>query len=512
MGHSPTRRLRRAWFRREAIALSVCAPLAAGCTTLDQWIHNGFKVGPNYQDPPAPLATEWIDSADARISHDPADDGAWWSIFKDPALNQLIESAYKENLDLKTAAVHVLELRAQRNIAAGNLLPQSQNAVGDYTHVQIGSNFNPISSPIAAFPTNLNVWATGFNAAWELDFWGRLRRQIESANADVDASIESYRSALVTLTADTATNYVQLRTFQQRIAFAQRNLDIQKGSLRLAEARMREGTGNALDVEQAKSNLAQTESSIPPLALGLREANNRLCILLGKPTENLLTNLTSAPIPSAPLQVAVGIPADLLERRPDVRHALQQVASQCAQIGVAEAELYPRIGVSGFIGYAANDFSHLFAEDSFTAYVLPNFQWKILNYGRLTNNIRTQDARLQQRIFEYQQKVLMAGQEVENALAGFIQYQVQARNLEESVKAAENSVDLVLALYKQGRVDFNRVFTTQSFLVTQLDQLAVARGNIALSVISIYRALGGGWRVFEDQPSRDGTDSGVPGN
>ena len=202
-------------------------------------------------------------------------------LFKDPTLNQLIESAYKENLDLKTAAVHVLELRAKRNIAAGNLLPQSQNAIGDYTHMQIGSNLNPLGNPIAAFPTNLSVWATGFNAAWELDFWGRLRRQIESANADIDASVEGYRSALVTLTADTATNYVQLRTFQQRIAFAQRNLDIQKGSLRLAEARSRKAWELRWTSNRPNRIWRRTESSIPPLALGLRKPTIGSAFCLG---------------------------------------------------------------------------------------------------------------------------------------------------------------------------------------------------------------------------------------
>jgi NodT family efflux transporter outer membrane factor (OMF) lipoprotein len=276
---------------------------------------------------------------------------------------------------------------------------------------------------------------------------------------------------------------------------------IQQGSLRLAQARLRDGKATALDVKQALSSLAQTESTIPPLVIGLRQANDRLCVLLGLPAQDLTRCFNAAPIPAAPPEVAVGIPAELLQRRPDVRRALFEVAAQGAQIGVAEADFYPQIGVTGFLGYAADDIRRLFAEKSFTGLILPNFQWKILNYGRVLNNVRTQDARWQERIFQYQQTVLTAGREVEDALAAFIQYQVQARSLEESVKEAADSVQLVQAQYQGGLVDFNRVFTTQAQLVTQQDQLAIARGNIASNLIAVYRALGGGWQAFENGPA-----------
>jgi outer membrane protein TolC len=460
------------------LALTAVALLPAGCTTLGEWIDNGLKVGPNFKEPPAAVSSDWIDTADPHLLHQPADNGTWWEVFKDPNLDSLIDKAHSQNLDLKTAATRVLQSQAQRNIAAGNLMPQSQKALGEYAHAQLGKNFNLFNSPQAALPTNLNVWATGLNASWELDLWGRLRRLVESSNAEVDASVEGYRDVMVTMQADVATNYVQLRTFQQRIAYARSNVDIQKGSLRLAEARLRDGKGTALDVKQARSNLAQTESTIPPLALGLRQANDRLCVLLP--------------------EVAVGIPADLLQRRPDVRRALRDAAARSAQIGAAEADFYPQFGVSGFIGYTSDDIRRLFAENSFTGFILPSLQWKILNYGRVLNNVRYQDAHFQEKVLTYQQTVLTAGREVEDALAGFLQYQLQARSLEESVKEAEGTVELVQAQYQAGLVDFNRVFTTQSQLVTVQDQLAVARGNIALSLIAVYRALGGGWHSFEN--------------
>jgi NodT family efflux transporter outer membrane factor (OMF) lipoprotein len=498
MSHSPGTRLARAVSWRAPAALAVSALLAGGCTTLQEWVHNGFQVGPNYQEPPAAVSPQWT-AADRRVVSEPVED-AWWGVFHDQALDSLIEATYAQNLDLKTAVTRALQAQAQRNIAAGNLFPQTQNALAGYAHAQLSKNLGLFNNPQASLPSTLNVWATGFNASWELDFWGRLRRAVESSDADLGASVEGYRDALVTLLADVATTYVQIRTFQQRLAYARRNVEIQKESLRLAEARLQDGKGTTLDVKQARSSLAQTEASLPPLALGLRQANNRLCVLLGLPTQDLTACLAEAPIPAAPPEVAVGIPAELLRRRPDVRRALREVAAQSASVGVAEADFYPRIGVSGFLGYAADDVRRLFAEDSFTAFILPNFQWKILNYGRLVNNVRAQDARLQERVLRYQQTVLTAGREVEDALVGFIQYQLQARKLEESVAEAEGAVEIVQALYQGGLVDFNRVFTAQLQLVARQDQLAVARGDIAASLISVYRALGGGWQPFEHAP------------
>ena len=390
--------------------------------------------------------------------------------------------------------MRVLQARAQRNIAAGNLFPQSQDAIGDYVHAQISKNFSLFGGPPAPSPTSLNVWATGFNASWELDFWGRLRRQVESSNADLEASVEGYRDAMVTLLADVATTYVQIRTYQQRIAFARRNVEIQQGSLRLAQARLKQGKATSLDTEQAHATLAQTQASIPPLVIGLRQANDKLCVLLGQPAQEMLADLKEAPIPTAPPQVAAGIPADLLMRRPDVRQALREAAAQSAQIGVAEADFYPRFGISGFLGYAADDIRLLFDSSSFTGYIFPSFQWKILNYGRIVNNVRLQDARFSEKAWQFQQKTLNAGREVEDALAGFLQSQLQARSLAESADASTRSVELVMKQYQEGLVDFNRVFTVQSQLLAQQDQLAIARGNIALNLIGVYRSLGGGWQ------------------
>jgi len=481
---------------RRPLALIACALVvllvAGGCTTsLRQWWHNGWKVGPNYRPPQAPVSQQWLDAADERLQAASTDDQAWWTVFSDATLDRLVQTAYRQNLDLKTAGTRILASRAERGIAVGNLFPQRQTAIADYVHAQV-----PTGSGLP-FPSPLNIWATGFNASWELDFWGRFRRAIESADANLGASIEAYHDAVLLLVSEVATNYVQLRTYQQRLEFARRNVEIQSGSLGLAENRFRNGVVSELDVRQAKSNLAQTRALIPPLEAGRRQAGNRLCILLGVPVEDLARQFEPAPIPKAPLTVAVGIPAELLRRRPDIRRAERLVAAQSAQIGIAEAELYPQLAINGFIGYAASDLKDLFNAKSFVGFIIPTFSWNVLNYGRIRNNVREQQAMLQETVFQYQQTVLTAGREVEDALVGFLQAKQQAEFLESGVSEAERSVELVTLQYRGGIVDFNRVFTTQQLLVQQQDQLASTLGNIALNLVQVYRALGGGWRAFE---------------
>jgi NodT family efflux transporter outer membrane factor (OMF) lipoprotein len=470
---------------------------ASGCTlaphsSLVDWACNGFKVGPNYCPPTSPVATNWIDANDGRVHVDPAQDCAWWTVFNDSTLNGLVESAYRQNLNLRAAGARILQSRAQRNIAVGNIFPQTQTALVDYAHAQISKNLGlPIPSP-------LNVWADGFNLSWEVDFWGQYRRSVEAAEADLNASTEAYGDSLVMLLSEVATNYMQLRTYEQRLTYARQNVEIQKRTLGLADARWRSGRSTELDVRQARTNLSQTEATIPPLIAGRRQANNQLCVLLGLPVSDMAAGMVSGPIPSAAPEVAVGVPADLLRRRPDVRRAEQQVAAQSARIGVAEADLYPQLSINAFVGFIGNDFRQLFESKSYTGLFFPSLSWKILNYGRITNNIKLQDAKLDEAVFQYQQSVLNAGREVEDALVGFLQAQQQAAELEKAVRDAQRSVELVTLQFEGGVTDFNRVFNTQTTLVNLQDQLAVTRGNIALSLIQLYKALGGGWLCFCD--------------
>ncbi len=485
----------RRWHAAAIGTILLLALLSGGCARdIRQWARNGFKLGPNFTRPPAPVAPAWLDSDNPEFEGAPICDRQWWTTFGDPTLDELIETARLQNLDLRVACTRILEARGQRNIAVGNLFPQSQSAAAAYTRAQITDNLPGQLSQIV--PNNFDFWDVGFNLSWELDFWGRYRRKIETADAQWAASIEEYGDTLVLMFSAVANSYVQLRTFEERLRYARHNVEIQKGSLNLAEKRFQGGMATELDMCQARTSLFQTESVIPPLEAGRRQASNRLCILLGMPVMDLAAELEPAPIPQAPPKVAVGIPADLLRQRPDVRRAEQQVAVQSAQIGVAQADLYPRLALDGFLGYASSEIDSLFTPKSLTGYIIPTVQWNILNYGRIANNIAVHDARLQGAALQYQQTVLKAGREVEDALVKFLKAQQQTARLEQSVRDAERSVELVLIQFGGGVTDFNRVYNTQIALVNQQDQLAVARGEIALNLIQIYKALGGGWKRF----------------
>jgi NodT family efflux transporter outer membrane factor (OMF) lipoprotein len=481
-----------------------------GCTSLREYVHNGFKVGPNYGRPPAPLAPAWIDAANPRVKSVPADYSAWWAVFDDPVLDDLVKTAYEQNIDLRVAGMRVLEARAQRAIAAGNLFPQQQTASGSYDRFQLSAN---LANP---FPDRFfDNWATGLNASWEIDFWGRFRRQIESKGDLVQVSVEDYDNVLVSLIGDVATAYVQYRIFQQQIVYTRDNIESQKGQVKIAETRWKGGLTNERPVIQAKSLLAQNESLIPVFEIALRQANNQLCVLLGIPPSALADKLATAPIlkapaeavvgiaaklgtaliPKAPAEVVVGIPADLIRRRPDLRSAERQIAAQNAQIGVAETDWYPAFFINGTIGYAAQDLGQLFATKSFTGAIGPSFQWNILNYGRILNNVRFQDFKTQELVAVYQQKVLAAAQEVENGIVTYLRSRQQAGDLAVSVQQARQALRLAIADFRGGATDYTSIFVAQQFLTQQENDLALAEGNIALGLISTYRALGGGWEL-----------------
>jgi NodT family efflux transporter outer membrane factor (OMF) lipoprotein len=300
---------------------------------------------------------------------------------------------------------------------------------------------------------------------------------------------------LVTLLGDVATNYVQYRITEQRIKYAQENVDLQRETLKIVEARFKVGTTSELDVAQAKSTLEQTEATIPEFQIALRQASNQLCILLGIPPEELRARLGEAPIPTTPAEVVAGIPADLLRRRPDVRRAERQAAAQSAQIGVAEAEFYPRISITGTFEYSAEFFKDLWRPQALAGNVGPTFTWNILNYGRILNNVRLQDARLQELVATYQNTVLNAGKEVENGLVTFLRAQQRTKLQAASVDDAARAVKIGLAQYKAGTVDFTRVTQLEVTVAQLQDTLALAQGEIATGLIQVYRALGGGWQI-----------------
>lgn len=472
--------------RRHLLALLATGlQLIAGCTGPREYIRNGFKVGPNYAKPAAAIAPNWINDADQRVRNEEDNLAGWWTVFGDPTLNELIVRANSQNLTLREAGFRILAARAQFGFAVGNMFPQYQAAEGGYRRFGIGDNF-------------FDQWSSGFSLAWELDFWGRFRRAVLSAEATLDATIEDYDAVLVTLIGDVASNYVSYRTSQERIRLLTRIVEVQQGVLTFITEQADAGKVSDLDRFQARSDLRQSEAQLFELRTQLRQAQNNLCILMGMPVEDLSTLLDANPesnIPRTPDYVVVGIPADLLRRRPDIRRAERNAAAQAELIGIAAADLYPALSLTGTLGWQAANLSDLFKSQSLNSSVGPVFQWNILNYGRIRNNILFQEAQFQALVANYQNTVLNADLEVEHGIVSFLNSQERARNLELSVEDSTVALEGVIQQYEGGLVDFNRYAVIQQSLIQQLDLWAQSRGQIALSLIDVYRALGGGWQI-----------------
>ena len=475
---------------------------ANGCTNPVQYVRNGLKVGPNYATPPAPVAQNWIDSADKRVRAEGEDPCLWWTVFDDPLLNRMMVDASRQNLTLREAGFRILQSRAQLGMAVGEFFPQQQNAAGGYTRFGVGQNF-------------FDSWNFGFNLGWELDFWGRFRRAITAAEDDLDASVFNYDAVLVTLLGDIASSYVQVRTDQQRIRLLQRIVAIQQNVLTFINAQLQVGFGAVTDVDraQAESNLKQSLAQIANLEISVRVNQNRLCTLLGIPTQDIDTILNNSPkteIPKTPDYVVVGMPADLLRRRPDVRRAEREAAAQAELIGIAESDFYPAITISGTLGWQATRLPDLFTPQGFNSNIGPSFQWQLLNYGRIINNVRAQDARFQQLVVAYQNSVLRADEEVENGIVTFLKAQKRARLLQESVESAYVALNVTLAQYEKGiaGADFNRYAVIEQNLVLQQDQWAQAQGQVAQGLIQVYRSLGGGWQIRLGPPPSAIVDPG----
>lgn len=460
-----------------------------------------IKVGPDFVRPDVSVNQSWLELGDERIDNQAANYRDWWRLFDDPVLNSIVDTAYRQNPSLQIAGARVLEARAQLGIAVGQLFPQTQQVFGNlqYNHVSDGSAQGSVSTVSSYAQSEI-----GFSAAWELDFWGRYRRLIESAKAGWRATLADFDNALVILIADAANLYIQIRTIESRLDIANRNVRIQADNLRIAEVRWRGGTTTQRDLEQARTVLFNTQASIPPLQSLLQQGKNALSILLGLPPGNLveLLGTTFGTIPVPPSQISIGIPADLLRRRPDIRSAEYQAMAQSAQIGVARADLFPAFSLSGTFSFLATDIgtsslSDMFRWSSRNYVAGPNLQWNVLNYGRLVNNVRVQDARLQQLLIAYRNTVLTAQREVEDALSAFLRGQEQARFLAESTDAAHRSLDLAVIQYREGVADFTTVLTAQQALLTAQDSLAATLGSVSANMVGVYRALGGGWQLRE---------------
>jgi len=472
----------------------------SACTTL----------GPDFETPEADLLETWdMQGQNLSAGQEPEQ---WWASFNDPVLDRLVETAYEQNLPLQISGLRILEARAQLGIAIGQQYPQSQQVNGALTRVGLSENspnFNPSLADDKYTQADI-----GFDAAWELDFWGRYRRGVESASANLGASIADYDNALVALTAEVARVYVTLRTLEERLAIALDNSKTQRRSYQIARVRFENGAVSELDPSQALSLLKSTESTVPLLESQIRQARHALSILLGMPPGDLQDILQGeGKIPQPPAEINVGVPADLLRRRPDIRLAELQAAAQSARIGIAKTDLYPRFALVGSIGLlnadtGSNDNSDLFDSDSIGYNFGPQASWNILNYGRLKNQVRVQDARLEELLVNYQNTVLQAAQEVEDGIAGYLGARDQEGYLADSVKAAERSVNLALVQYREGAVDYQRVLDTQQTLLATQDRYTTVRGDAINALVATYKALGGGWEIragnsFVSQPRQD---------
>ncbi len=456
--------------------------LLSACTTL----------GPDYQEPQAPWLKQWRTtlyglSASTQARNE-SDLHFWWQLFNDQQLNRLIDGVRKDNPGLRMAGLRILESRAQLGIADSSRHPQLQQLGSSVSYVNTRDQGGALPDSSQSFVS----YQLGFNLAWELDFWGRFRRAVEAADAAYFSALSNQRDAQVILVAQTADLYFSYRTTEQRIVIARKNALIQKRSLEITEQLYRKGQGSELDLQQAKTQYLATLATIPDLQLGLVKTRNALATLLGRPPGDLveLQNLP-AELPRIDNPLIKAVPAQQLLQRPDVRTAAWQVAAQSAQIGIAEADFYPSINLLGSLGWSGNTVNGSPNTSLLTAG--PSLTWHLFDHGRIANNVRVQDARLQLLIEQYQQTVLQAAREIDDAAYSVIKRQEQQAILHDSVVAAERSLEIANKRYQEGYSGFQRVLDAQRAVATQADRELTNQGSHISAVIALYKALGGGW-------------------
>jgi NodT family efflux transporter outer membrane factor (OMF) lipoprotein len=459
----------------------------------------GCLVGPDFKKPAVVVPENWGAKNDPRIATQTEIDADWWRTFGDPTLEQLVQMAYHQNLPLQVAGLRIVEARAQLGIAYGKLWPQVQEAFASGTAVGLSKSV-PLADTVPNFVNRYGDYQVGFDAAWELDFWGKYRRGIRADAAAALASMADYYSALVSLTAEVVRSYVAIRTSEALITETKDNIRIQEDALAIAKSRFENGATSELDPTQALSILESTRATLPPLQATLEQGRNALCTLLGVHPGSLDTVLAGGPqkVPVAPTRVAVGMPADMLRRRPDIRSAELHAAAQCERIGIAKSEYYPSFSIAGVLGLETTSTAQGLAAisaDSIFYSVGPQVHWSFLNYGRITNNVRVQDAKFQELLVEYQNTVLVAVREVEDALSGFLNAQDAIAPNEKAVATARRSLELAISQYREGSADYQRVLDSEKALVTQQQSLTQAMSSIATNLVALYKALGGGWHV-----------------
>jgi outer membrane protein, multidrug efflux system len=440
------------------------------------------------KQPQVELPETWSTPPAEGISTQTTQLKEWWKNFHDSQLDALVEQALSANTDLKIASARVNEVRAIRGIANSARYPTiEQNTV-------IARRRAVVQTPTAIGAVENSVFQIGFDASWELDFFGGVRNSVKAATAEVAAAEESRRDVLVTLVAEVARNYVALRGYQRQLDVARNNITTQRDTRDLTAVRAKAGLATELDVSRAEAQLAFTESVVPELEGAIANTAHRIAVLLGKPPGALLANLqTAAPIPTTPAEIPVGLPSELLRRRPDMRRAEAEIVAQTARLGVAKSELYPKFQLTGLLGRTATSFGGLTLGLGNFFSIGPSVRLPIFNGGRIRSNIRAEDARLDQAILLYEDTLRRSLEEVENSLTSYQREREQRVQLEKAVVSNRRSVELARELYTAGLSDFLSVLEAQNALYTSEDELAQSEAGVNINLVALYKALGGGW-------------------
>ncbi len=465
-------------------------------TILSYLLLSACMIGPNYKEPVKTITPHWLNH-DKLIQEKPLRDALWWKVFHDPTLTDLIYQGYKNNLTLQSAGVRVLQARAQLAQAVGAFYPQQQAAMGNFTHQRIGG-----SSLQEVLPSNFYTAALGASATWELDFWGKYRRAILANDATFLASYAAYDYALVTLTADIATTYINIRTIQELIDVTEKNIEVQAQGLEIARSRFKNGESSLLDVEQAKTELYQTESTLPKYRADLQRQKDALAVLLGTTPDCIDALLGKRrAIPKAlPQMVAVGIPKEALANRPDIYQARMEAIAKSENIGATKANLFPAFSLAGTFAFSSNNIGsnslgELLTWGNRSTSAGPSFSWPILNYGQITNAVRQQDAIFQQSLLNYLNLILKVQQEVQDNITLYVETKKSVDDLVIANNAAIKSMKLALVRYREGESDYTPVLDSERQQLRAQTSLTTARGDISIALVTLYRALGGGWKI-----------------
>lgn len=461
-------------------------------------------VGPNFSLPESKVDNEWINYKAPDVPQSDQFQVEWWEQFEDDILNRLIEAAKENSPTLQSAGVKVVQFLAQYDIDVGNLYPQTQVIDGVVDYERLSSD---LIDAVPGLDRDLFTDSLEFKASWELDVWGKFRRNIEAGNADFLATVASYDDALVTLIAEVASTYLTVRELEKRIQVAEENVELQQESFRIAKVRFETGETSELDMRQAESQLANTQSQVPALKETLQQNKNALALLIGETPSKIIPYLEIdiGHLPAAPAEIFTGVPRDLLRRRPDIREAEYTAAAQSALIGATKAELYPSFSLSGVFGFSSTNIGSsslddIFQWDNRVIQGSAGFTFPIFNYGRIVNAVRVQDAVFQQAVLNYQNTVLSAQKDVEDALVSYIYSQEQSQFLAVASSSSKRSAELSVLQYKAGATDFTTVLTAAQSRLDAEDAYVQSQGNILQGIVSIYREIGGGWESRSDKP------------